>query len=103
MPSRSARNGHLAAYTGYMANGSRTSRHAREQSVLCSALQPDKLTGHCILYSGHEGPHHTFVAEWQEGATTSRRRQPRFTMSQRFPGVLQAASARIPQMTRRSF
>src|SRR5688572_2127981 len=47
------------------------------QTLLCSAQQPDKPTGQCILYCGHEGPHQTFVAEWNEGAVNSRRRQPR--------------------------
>jgi len=46
------------------------------ETVLCSAQQPDKHTGQCILYCGHQGPHQTFVAEWNEGAAHSRRRQP---------------------------
>ena len=62
-------------------------RHARRESVLCSAQQPDKSTGRCILYCGHQGPHQTFVAEWQEGAANSRRRQTRFTMQRTPPFV----------------
>jgi hypothetical protein len=51
--------------------------NAQLESVLCSAQQPDKSTGRCILYCGHPGMHQTFVAEWQEGAAHSRRRQTR--------------------------
>ena len=58
----------------------------------CQAEQPEQSTGHCILPCGHEGMHQTFVAEWIEGASNSRRRQPRQA----------GASSRIPQVSRPS-
>jgi hypothetical protein len=41
---------------------------------LCRATQPDKPCARCIRYTGHTGPHQTFVAEWHEGAEKARRR-----------------------------
>jgi hypothetical protein len=44
---------------------------------LCNHIQPDGRMQRCIRFEGHEGPHHTFVAEWNTGELESRRRQQR--------------------------
>jgi hypothetical protein len=61
---------------GCMSLNGENTRNPLTEPALCRCQQPDKQTGHCILYDGHEGPHQTFVAEWNDGAPNSRRRQP---------------------------
>ncbi|HME06893.1 MAG TPA: hypothetical protein VKG25_07575 [Bryobacteraceae bacterium] len=42
---------------------------------LCQAVQPDGRSQRCIRFQDHPGPHQTFVAEWNDGDDSSRRRQ----------------------------
>ncbi|HZT28404.1 MAG TPA: hypothetical protein VFA33_00875 [Bryobacteraceae bacterium] len=43
---------------------------------LCNARQPDDEARRCIRYLNHEGPHQSFVAEWNDGDREARRRRP---------------------------
>ena len=62
---------------------------------LCRAVQPDGGGQRCIRFDGHEGPHQTFVAEWSNGESVSRRRQPPAQAK------VQAYSNRQPDKSRR--
>ena len=42
---------------------------------LCNARQPDDEARRCIRYLNHEGPHQSFVAEWNDGDREARRRR----------------------------
>src|SRR5258708_26186003 len=70
----------LAAYNGTIEEQASTidaRRFANEIHLshqLCNAPQPDDPARRCIRYADHQGPHQTFVSEWNEGDKDSRRR-----------------------------
>lgn len=69
---------------------------------LCRAVQPDGGGQRCIRFDGHEGPHQTFVAEWSNGDSASRRRQPAHAKSAQaaYPNRPQEGKSRRQQQSR---
>ena len=61
-------------FTGGSVEGNPLGPSIGRMKQICNAPQPDDPRHHCVRFHDHTGPHQTFVAEWKDGDSNSRRR-----------------------------